>query len=197
MGIAAKHAYRFGFLKSEKWESIRLESLVIHDAKCYICGHRSIFNDVHHALYRSKWSETKPSECFPLCRSCHNLMHAKVGCEFTWSTFRTAVKAILSERGTGSYGIKRIPKNEKKVSPPTQLKIKKPSVCSCCGIFNPTHQKTNIMARYGKVMLWDICEMCIPAINESIEWPESDFQVMALVRQFLTMHREIMLQCYG
>lgn len=78
MGIAAKHAYRFGFLKSEKWSNIRLEVLARKDAVCDICDVRDLSNDVHHVYYADRWEETPLEYLMVLCRRCHDEVHKKM-----------------------------------------------------------------------------------------------------------------------
>lgn len=75
MGIEEKHAYRFGFLKSDKWQDIRLWALAKKDAKCRMCNARSLSNDVHHVIYRESFWDTKKCDVVVLCRRCHDLVH--------------------------------------------------------------------------------------------------------------------------
>lgn len=75
MSIEAQHAYRFGFLKSEAWLTIRTECLVVNGIQCRICGHEDFFNDVHHISYPKRWRDTKPYHTVTLCRECHELVH--------------------------------------------------------------------------------------------------------------------------
>lgn len=75
MSIEGKHAYRFGFLKSEEWELVRTEALVKDDARCQLCGTRSLQNDVHHLIYRLSWKNTKVTDLVTLCRPCHEIIH--------------------------------------------------------------------------------------------------------------------------
>lgn len=75
MSINAKHSYRFGFLKSEKWQDIRIRCFVALGTKCYICPEDSVFNDVHHVVYPKNLSKTNPGHVRPLCRRCHALVH--------------------------------------------------------------------------------------------------------------------------
>ena len=75
MGIESKHSYRFVYLKSEKWDSVRLEALVRDGAKCFVCGFESISNDAHHLCYPKSFWDTTPDDLIILCRACHNFMH--------------------------------------------------------------------------------------------------------------------------
>lgn len=75
MSIESKHAYRFGYLKSEQWKTVRLEALVREKAKCQICGEESISNDAHHIWYPENIYETKEKQLVVLCRTCHEFLH--------------------------------------------------------------------------------------------------------------------------
>lgn len=75
MSIASKHAYRFKFLKSEKWSNVRLEALAREGGKCEICKEESIHNDAHHIWYPKEIYDTKAHQLAVLCRPCHNFLH--------------------------------------------------------------------------------------------------------------------------
>lgn len=100
MSVESKHAYRFGYLKSEKWASVRLQALVRESGKCQICSEESIYNDAHHIWYPNDIYETAESHLVILCRPCHEFIHAilpecKTGDEelgrSTWIRFRNAI----------------------------------------------------------------------------------------------------------
>lgn len=102
MGIEAKYAYRFGYLKSEKWQIVRLEALVREKAKCQICTEESISNDAHHVWYPENIYDTGPEHLVILCRPCHDFLHAimpKSKTKFrhigkdTWLSFKAATIA--------------------------------------------------------------------------------------------------------
>lgn len=76
MSIDSKHAYRFGYLKSDKWKAVRLEALVREKGKCQICGEESIFNDAHHKWYPENIQDTTEKHLIILCRPCHEFIHA-------------------------------------------------------------------------------------------------------------------------
>lgn len=75
MSVAAKHFYRFDYLKSEHWSNLRLEKLASVDAKCAKCGVRDLSNDIHHFLYRNLY-DVKLKDLVVLCRKCHEEVHA-------------------------------------------------------------------------------------------------------------------------
>lgn len=76
MGIEHKHAYRFGYLKSEEWQTLRIAALAAKDAKCKLCSKRSLSNDVHHIYYPPSFWDTKVEDVVILCRKCHELIHS-------------------------------------------------------------------------------------------------------------------------
>ena len=78
MGIEAKHSYRFGYLKSEQWQNVRLEALAREKALCQICGEESISNDAHHIWYPENIYETTEAHLVILCRPCHDFIHAMI-----------------------------------------------------------------------------------------------------------------------
>jgi hypothetical protein len=79
MSIAGKHAYRFGYLKSEEWHGVRLIALVRDEFKCRVCGHESEKNDAHHVFYPESFWSTDPDCLVTLCRRCHDLVHKCFG----------------------------------------------------------------------------------------------------------------------
>lgn len=78
MSIEGKHAYRFIYLKSEKWQAVRLEALVREKARCQICGKESISNDAHHIWYPDSIWDTRSEQLVVLCRPCHEFIHSIV-----------------------------------------------------------------------------------------------------------------------
>jgi hypothetical protein len=88
MGIESKHAYRFDFLKSEEWSTIRAEVLAREKGLCFICNVEDAMNDVHHMYYRRHWRDTmyyrrhwrdtQAGDCHVLCRRCHEMVHNRM-----------------------------------------------------------------------------------------------------------------------
>jgi len=116
MSIESKHAYRFGYLKSEQWKTVRMEALVREKAKCQICDEESISNDAHHIWYPENIYETKEGQLVILCRTCHEFLHVMLPeCKTDdeelgraqWIKFRNAAerwrnsKALLFEHPEG------------------------------------------------------------------------------------------------
>jgi hypothetical protein len=73
MGIAQKHAYRFGFLKSDEWRDFRLVALVHYGERCYACKKDCSNPDIHHLWYPGR--KMRVWDARPLCRECHNAAH--------------------------------------------------------------------------------------------------------------------------
>lgn len=76
MSTESKRAYRFDYLKSEEWKTVRLEALAREDAKCQCCGDRSLTNDAHHVWYPKFIRRTRAHHLVILCRPCHDLLHS-------------------------------------------------------------------------------------------------------------------------
>lgn len=76
VSIESKHAYRFGYLKSEQWSNVRLEALAREGGKCQICKEESISNDAHHIWYPENIYETRAENLVILCRCCHDFVHS-------------------------------------------------------------------------------------------------------------------------
>lgn len=96
MGIDAKAAYRFGFLKSERWKNIRLVCLVHNGDNCVVCGKRSHENDVHHIYYPERWEDTRPGHVVTLCRQHHKSVH-KLMRRYPMLSMVKAVKYLRTE----------------------------------------------------------------------------------------------------
>lgn len=67
--------YRDTYIKSEHWQNLRLERLVLSKCTCAACGHQSEKNDVHHVRYTDSIWSVKVEDIRVLCRSCHIRVH--------------------------------------------------------------------------------------------------------------------------
>lgn len=101
MSIEAKHAYRFEFLRSERWKNLRLERLVRDGARCRICKKRDLSNDVHHIKYRTRWEETVIQDLRTLCRDHHDQVHKLMNEHPDWDWQK--LKDTLLGRPPGKY----------------------------------------------------------------------------------------------
>lgn len=73
--IATKHSYRFGYLKSEHWQNLRLQKLARSKGTCAVCSVNKWGNDVHHIYYPKSLYDTQLDDLRVLCRRCHKLVH--------------------------------------------------------------------------------------------------------------------------
>jgi hypothetical protein len=150
VSVASKHAYRYGFLKSEEWQYLRKLALSRHGAKCYICGHTSWGNDVHHAVYSKDWSKQNVNALFPLCRACHNLVHVELGDkpDYTWKTFRRTIDAV----------------RRKLLKKPCQPKLTKPHVSTCIMCGGRKYSEIPI----NRNTMWRLCGLCAFSFHDSV-----------------------------
>lgn len=102
MSIEGKHHYRFTYLKSEEWKTVRIEALARENGKCQICGEENLSNDAHHVWYPESIWDTRAEQLAILCRACHDFVHAMMPeCKTNdeevgrahWSNFRNAIIA--------------------------------------------------------------------------------------------------------
>jgi hypothetical protein len=105
MGVAQKHAYRFGFLKSDRWKDFRLRALVFHGQFCAMCRKSGIPLDIHHIWYPRRKEEVW--DVRPLCRNCHDLAHLKTSPK-SYKEYEIAV----SEFSTLAASFRKDPKVE-------------------------------------------------------------------------------------
>lgn len=75
MSIESRAAYRFTFLRSEQWQTLRLMCIATDGGKCVLCGKLDVSNDAHHLFYRPNWKDTKLDDLLTLCRKCHRTVH--------------------------------------------------------------------------------------------------------------------------
>lgn len=75
MSIEGQLYYRGVYLKSEKWQSVRLEAMVREKGRCQICAEESLTNDAHHIWYPKSIWDTTQENLVILCRPCHDFLH--------------------------------------------------------------------------------------------------------------------------
>lgn len=176
MGIAAKHAYRFGYLKSEQWQNVRAEVLARNNGRCVICMAQSLSNDVHHLRYPKNVWHTKPIHCVLLCRRCHELVHSFYSGKMTekrWRevidnirkliTFRLKKKCRQVRKDAGRTRKRLISPlvrdlNHLKKTFRNQQRIKSimdPSFCAVCKRKSVTKSKEVVHRT-----IWPICDEC-------------------------------------
>lgn len=100
MSIESKYAYRFGFLKSEEWETLRLLCIATDEGKCVVCGKYNESNDAHHLFYRTHWKNTKVEDLMTLCRKCHKDVHdlgADILARELWENYKCFLKSKMGK----------------------------------------------------------------------------------------------------
>lgn len=171
MGVDAKYAYRFVYLKSEEWDSVRLQALVREKAQCQMCGEESISNDAHHIHYPKSFWDTKIDDLVILCRDCHELAHkllpfsTKKSQPETLADWQSVVKAIHIWQKE-----KRFPSGKVVIRPAPVAKI---SECAICARNDVSLSLENILKRYpdAKAVTWKICPDCKLALLNDFAWP--------------------------
>lgn len=127
MGISHKAAYRFGYLRSEKWKTVRIASLARAGARCRLCGIRSLNNDVHHWRYPESVWDTKPFDTLVLCRDCHNLIHAIIDSDKMMA--RKRIEHLVGRINVWIESMQQRPKDEIPIKP---KQLTPPEICCCC-----------------------------------------------------------------
>jgi hypothetical protein len=102
MSIAGTHYYRCVYLKSEEWQTVRIEAMARDKGKCQICGVQNFSNEAHHVWYPESAWDTKVDHLAILCRACHDFIHTMMPeCKTNdeelgrahWLKFRNALMA--------------------------------------------------------------------------------------------------------
>lgn len=61
------------YCKSDYFKRLKLEVLKRAKHKCSNCKGQA--HTAHHVRYRAKWTDSKPTDCIPICNTCHNKIH--------------------------------------------------------------------------------------------------------------------------
>lgn len=177
MSIESKHAYRFGFLKSDAWEIARLHRLVTDHACCQICGEESVSNDVHHIYYPVRLKESNDSCLVTLCRACHDLIHRlmlkhyKEGeKEIAFEDFKTVLTAVKL------WMVKKLPNLRVKNDQLVLVKKERnpywePPIMACLGCkrYGLHLVKYSVLKRYERPgPQFSLCPDCIKLVED---WP--------------------------
>lgn len=91
MSVEGRYRYRYQFLKSEKWQTLKLICIARDEGKCVLCGKYNIANDAHHLFYRKRWDQTCVDDLITLCRECHDKVHLLGGdviCKRVWENWK-------------------------------------------------------------------------------------------------------------
>jgi len=75
MGLNEKHYYRFTYLKSDHWLSLRIARIAKDKGRCIVCNRElGLALDVHHVEYRNLY-DVQLTDLKSMCRRCHNGTH--------------------------------------------------------------------------------------------------------------------------
>lgn len=188
MGVESKHSYRFVFLKSDKWQNIRLEALVREQAKCQICGFESISNDAHHIHYPPSVWDTELDDLVVLCRACHQLVHDLESLDLV-STKVEKVKSIariqriitFAKKWFGGLGGK-FPETSNPKNPTDSIEKEIKFVdgivnCSVCRTKSTPTSTRQFRFTYmtPKSIKIKFCDRCFDLVNNSIPVPSDLF----------------------
>lgn len=196
MGVEHKHAYRFVFLHSEKWSTVRLEALLREKAKCQICGEESISNDAHHIHYPSSVWNTEESDLVILCRDCHDLTHKiftlKKSKVDSMKDFLQLVSSIAVWR-IQRYGIqhhRRIPiEKEDRLKGHGKDSVRNKSMpCRICESLEKPTTEENMFFKYPetkKKWILSLCSECKILAILKIKWPDNDKQAGGVIRKWI------------
>jgi len=188
MSIESKHAYRFGYLKSEQWQTVRLEALVREKAKCQICKDESISNDAHHIWYPENIYDTTQQHLVILCRGCHEFIRSMVPeCKTNieeegmahWQKFKNAItvwrltKSNIFVEGNAE-GIQGVPRalREQLVKVTTELKLLKsnPMIHKKMSLEDESKYVFTVMKKWAASHLHSLQQGDLPIA-------ESDYQI--------------------
>ncbi len=83
------------YLRTEHWETKKLEALERSHHKCQICGGTERL-EVHHNTYENKGNE-KPEDLIVLCKKCHKINHKNIVHKGNISEFMSDIFEDLEE----------------------------------------------------------------------------------------------------
>lgn len=174
MGIEARHAYRFGYLRSEDWQTVRISALARENGKCQICREFSTSNDAHHIEYPSNIYHTKTEHLVILCRPCHDLIHAvlritgvKSQTRSEFIEFAEAFQTWINERNNSE--IKKV----KNMAVRDFVEGKRLQQCRGCGVESEEFPRYNFFesikgpSKFRCLM----CSDCIEEVKEMLSKP--------------------------
>lgn len=168
MSTDHKHAYRFVYLKSEEWQSVRVEALVRDKMKCQICDLEDFYNDAHHVYYPPSFWKTTVEHLVVLCRDCHELTHSLI----------PKVKGKTKEESIEDWNavVSALTKWRKIKIPEVNPKISTPCPeCRACGVEGFPVKPINALQKYPDAsfkVMWHICEKCHTRMMDEVDWPK-------------------------
>lgn len=196
MGIEAKHAYRFGYLKSEEWQSVRIEALLRESAVCQICGHEEFSNDAHHVWYPKSIRDTAPEDLVILCRPCHELIHATMVIrrdrDEAFMDFRMFTNAIKTWFGKRAEVYKNPERVKRKLKYANDNPGKKIPRCAACNLPRNNRESFNVLSKYDLAQddphmvnsQWRVCAQCRSGMMDGVKWPKEPRAAFAAIRQW-------------
>ncbi len=168
MGIEHKHIYRFAYLKSDQWQSVRLEAIVRDNGECQLCGENiGSSADAHHIFYPKSFWNTKPMHLVTLCRSCHGYIHDHPP---KATTFRQGLKTFQK--------LKAQFLRERKALEEASI----PQKCWLCRKPHPNLSK--FKSDHPKLINFypEVCEPCRAIIEKAVKGAEHPFKVIKPLR---------------
>lgn len=192
MGIEQKHAYRFGYLKSEEWQTVRVEALARTDAVCQICGFRSIHNDAHHVHYPDSVWDTKQEDLVILCRKCHELMHEILEIipkqkerQDSFRNFRIISESVAKWGSSkiNEMEARRVERRQKRhaerqsLTNPKRVKrllskvieLEADTRCEACKMRHESVTVKNVLEGYEKIWPWRVCDACYAKVRSGLD----------------------------
>lgn len=192
MSIEGKHAYRFVFLRSEKWKDLRIEALARDDAKCQICLERNLSNDAHHIYYPPSVYDTQADDLVILCRPCHELVEAIIRTDKTKDIsikrFRFLVNAIAQWKLNKQHWL-----DDPKIHSPRKRELTERTHCVGCSKVVPGIELYFLFSKYPtqrQDTFWPLCPVCKYDMDNNFPWPESPNGVWRLIRQWIEFRRK-------
>lgn len=199
MSIEGKHAYRFVYLKSEQWQTVRLEALARDGAKCFVCGFYALENDAHHINYPDSIWNTKADDLIILCRQCHDAVHSLLKI-FSLKTEDVQIEKLaeVSNVLRDWAGVRRINRG-----PKTETAKADFLRCYICNqkkhrlefqFINAELVKTKFgFSRRSDLLKWKVCKNCYSEMLPRVDWPQSPThqgQVWKLIREYGKVKRK-------
>ncbi len=173
MGIEHKHTYRFGFLKSDKWKLLRLDTLARDGGICRICGSDvGSFGDAHHIFYPKSFWNTKHQHLVTLCRSCHEFVHTYPPKS---KTIGQAYKTFGKLKNKWSHQRKVEEKHARQLEPTTK----------CWFCLRPSSGLSKFRSDHPKLEKFypSVCPSCSVIMSESANGSENPCSVIRHLRR--------------
>lgn len=193
--VVKKHEYRFRFLKSHEWKTVRLRALARDKGRCRLCRFRDLSNDAHHVWYDQNVWDTKAIHLVTLCRPCHDLVHAVLQKPSSFPSHRAALQAFVVFRN----GIRDWLEEMRKIynmrmgiekhagkTPPNPF-------CRGCGGHSGSPYR-NVLAAFGMRREFRLCDGCWvriqPKLPNPVDGPYNNDTALKVIRLLRNMRSE-------